>query len=92
MNRVKSSAFKMAVFVCSSHVLFSYCNFILSKIFCEFNFPCWLDQRKYFLTEIFPIYSISSPPFVSLLSVVSLLLCVILFAIAAIQLAAKEDL
>ena len=30
----------------------------ISKIFREFNFRCRLDQRKYFNTELFPIYSI----------------------------------
>jgi len=43
VNRVKSREFKMAVFVCTSHVLFSYRKFTL---FCEFNFRCWLDQQN----------------------------------------------
>ena len=50
------SRFKTAVFVCTSHVLFSYRKFTLSKFFRELNFRCRLDLRKYFNTEIFPTY------------------------------------
>ena len=52
------SPFEMAVFVYTSHVLFSCRKFTLSKFFREFNFHCWLDLRKCFNTELFPIYGI----------------------------------
>ena len=49
MNRVKSTAFKMAVFACTLHVV------PLSKFFFhQFNFHCRLDKSKYFNTQLFP--------------------------------------
>ena len=54
------SRFKTAIFVCTSLVLFSCRKFILSKFFRAFNFRCRLDLRKYFNTELFPIYGILS--------------------------------
>ena len=41
-----TGAFKMAAFVCTSHVLLSYLKFILLEIFREFNFHGQLDQRN----------------------------------------------
>ena len=61
-SRVRTSSepsrFKTAVFVCTSHVLFSCRKFTLSKFFREFNFRSWLDLGKCFNTELFPIYGI----------------------------------
>ena len=56
VKRDKSKAFKTAVFVCTSHVLFSYCKSTLWKMFREFNFLFQLDQWKCFTTKLLPIY------------------------------------
>ena len=58
VNRVKSRGFKMAVFVCKSHALFSYHKFTPSKIFRVLNCCCQWTVN----TKLFPIYKTKIKP------------------------------
>ena len=57
MNPVKSRTFKIAVFVCTSHVLYLYRKVTLSKFFVSLIFAVgWNNENT---LKLFPIYSIS---------------------------------